>query len=142
MFSREDRTEPLSWHPDEPDSYRYSILDQIEKYRRNGVFHLRICFPDYTEDEFPCNEWEQTSNFVTDKVVAGFKAIRLTYPKCYGDIDFVGLYASASSYYTVTCYSWYFSFGMNYVWGSTWEGAPGKRWIPETVVWIAAGNIN
>ena len=72
-------TDYVSWNTDEPDSLRYSILDQMEKYRKNGVFHLRICFPDYTEDEFPCNEWEQSSNFVLETTVSGFKAIRLTF---------------------------------------------------------------
>ena len=70
MFSRNDRTEPNNWNSDDPDSLRYSIIDQIEKYRKNGVFHLRICFPDYTEDEFPCNEFEQSSNFVTETSVS------------------------------------------------------------------------
>ena len=141
MFDRETfREDYVNWNKDDPDSLRFSILDQIENYRKNGVFHLRICFPDYTEDHpFPCNEWEQSSNFVKETSVSGFKAIKLTYPKCSGEMDFVGLYKVGSSYYTVTCLSWYFSFGMTYIWGNTWEGAPGKRWIPETNLWIAAG---
>ena len=139
MFSLTDREERNNCHADDPDSLRYSILDQLETYRRNGVFRLRMCFPDYTEDEFPCNEWEQSSNFVTEKEVSGFKAIRLTYPKCSGVMDFLGLHMSTSTYYHVTCASWYFSIGMTYVWGWAWEGAPGKRWIPETTMWIAAG---
>ena len=140
MFGYDDRiNEPNNWNADDPDALRYSILYRMEKYRKNGVFHLRICFPDYTEDEFPCNEWEQSSNFVHEKEITGFKAIRLTYPKCWGDKDFVGLYKDVTTYWTVTCYSWYFSFGMTTLWGRTWEGAPGKRWIPETTVWIAAG---
>ena len=144
MFSRYDRDEVRNFNSDDPDADLYSILDQIENYRIDGLFHIRFCYPEYTE-EFPCNEWTQSSNFLEETEVADYKQIRITYEKCYGDLDFAGLRKSTSNYWSffvATCYSWYFGIGYGY--GSTsrsYEGAYGKPWISHSELYLLAGMI-
>ena len=46
----------------------------------NGMFHFKLCYPERTEEDFPCNEWKQSSNPLMDSKVTGFVGIRLTWP--------------------------------------------------------------
>ena len=64
----DDADEAKNFNDDDEDAYRYSILSKIENYRKDGLFHIRICYPSY-EEECPCNEWTQSSNFVTENDV-------------------------------------------------------------------------
>ena len=60
-------TEALSKNPDNPDAPLFSRLDQLESYRSQGTFHFKLCYPDTVGDDgLNCNEWEQTSNPVTE----------------------------------------------------------------------------
>ena len=43
------------------------------------MFHIRLCYPEYTDLEFPCNEWTQSSNFVEEDVITDFQPIKLTW---------------------------------------------------------------
>ena len=70
-----------SYNKDSPDETLYSVLDQMEKYRRNGVFHIRICYPGIYEPEFPCNEWKQSSNMVEEDVITDYIPIRISFPE-------------------------------------------------------------
>merc|ERR1719347_2514099 len=60
----------------------------------NGVFHFKLCYPDLTQHEFPCNEWKQSSNPVTHSQVEDFVALRLTWPLRADGQPFVGLMSS------------------------------------------------
>ena len=82
--------EIFSYNEDDPDALRFSILGQIEKYRKNGALHIRLCYPEYTE-YFPCNEWTQTSNFMQDEVITDYNPIRITYTQSDSQNDFDGL---------------------------------------------------
>ena len=46
----------------------------------DGVFHFKLCYPELSE-EFPCNEWIQSSNPVTESNITGYSGVKLTYPK-------------------------------------------------------------
>ena len=71
--------EAKNWNADNPDADLYSILDQVENYRKNGVFHIRLCVPELASKyDFPCNEWTQSSNFVEEIEVTDFEEIELT----------------------------------------------------------------
>ena len=85
-----DEEEVKNFNNDDPDAYRYSILDQIENYRKDGLFHIRICYPFY-EEEFPCNEWTQSSNFFTKNDVVDYQPIRITYNESSRGVEFKGL---------------------------------------------------
>ena len=82
----------LHYNVDDPDAPLYSILDQIESYRKDGVFHIRLCYPEYTDLEFPCNEWTQSSNFVEEAVITDFHPIKLTW-RMPGDNNQIGTFA-------------------------------------------------
>ena len=68
-----------SYNKDDPNADLYSILDQIEEYRKDGVFHIRLCYDELAEDNFPCNEWTQSSNFVENPNITDFHAIDITF---------------------------------------------------------------
>ena len=144
MFSRVNRDLVRNFNSDDPDANLYSILDQMENYRINGLFHIRFCYPGYTSDEFPCNEWTQSSNFLEESEVVDYKPIRISYEKCYGTIDFGGLKKNTLSYFSyfvATCYSWYFGVGYGYSnGGSTYEGAMGRPWVSHSEIYLLAGN--
>ena len=43
-----------------------------------GVFHFKLCYPELAED-FPCNEWTQSSNPLTQQTITGFAGITVTW---------------------------------------------------------------
>ena len=44
------------------------------------MFHFKLCYPERTEHEFPCNEWKQRSNPVRETKIKDFVGISLTWP--------------------------------------------------------------
>ena len=42
------------------------------------VFHFKLCYPEMAED-FPCNEWTQSSNPLTQQTITGFAGINVTW---------------------------------------------------------------
>ena len=71
----------------------FSILDQLEQYRDcDGNFHLKICYPELAENfTFPCNEWVQSLNPFTEKILRGFKPINITFQSVTHDFNGLGL---------------------------------------------------
>ena len=71
-----------SYNADDPDADLYSILDQIENYRRDGVFHIKLCYEELSSKfEFPCNEWTQSSNMLEESDITDFNPIRISFPE-------------------------------------------------------------
>ena len=66
-------------------------MDQVENYRKDGVFHIRICYDELAEDGFPCNEWTQSSNFVEETNVTDFNALDITFKQSGDGGTFGGL---------------------------------------------------
>ena len=137
-----DRLEVLNFNDDDPDAYLYSILDQMEEYRKEGVFHIKLCYPEYPED-FPCNEWSQSSNFVDETDVTDYSPIQISYLEAgWGNTDFAGLKKMVGwyrGYFLISPYSWYFGIGYGYSGGTTFEGAGGKPWVSKLEVYLLAG---
>merc|ERR1712013_195064 len=66
---------------DDENSKLFSRLYDLESmWDDNGMFHFKLCYPERTEEDFPCNEWKQSSNPLMDSKVTGFVGIRLTWP--------------------------------------------------------------
>ena len=61
----------------------YSILNQLENYRKDGKFQFRLCYPDLARGRNgkSCNEWIQTSNPYTESTITGFQEISLAFDK-------------------------------------------------------------
>ena len=97
-----DIEQAKSYNKDDPNADLYSILDQIENYRKDGVFHIRICYDELADDSFPCNEWTQSSNFVEETNVTDFNALDITFKQSGDGGIFAGLGLSPpSSSYTL-----------------------------------------
>ena len=63
---------------DDPEADLFSILNDLESMRNaEGVFHFKLCYPELAED-FPCNEWVQSSNPLTQQKITGFAGIRVS----------------------------------------------------------------
>ena len=62
----------------DPEAPLYSILDQVENFRMDGIFHIKVCYRELPPAN-PCNEWTQSSNFVEESVITDFKPIDLTW---------------------------------------------------------------
>ena len=58
----------------------------------DGVFHFKLCHPERTEHNFPCNEWIQSSNPVLESTITGYVGIDLTWPEagCAGAFQGLG----------------------------------------------------
>ena len=131
-----------SWNSDNPDADLYSILDQMENYRKNGVFHIRLCIPEFVSQyDFPCNEWTQSSNFVETANVTDFEKIELTFKP---DI-FAGLALSLSASHALATMfpgeSW-FAIGCQYAynWGIYGIGnPPWARQVFKMEIYLAIG---
>ena len=67
----------LNWNFELPDATLFSILDQLENFRRpDGKFRFKLCYPErWGWAGGRCNEWLQTSNPVTDTEITGFERI-------------------------------------------------------------------
>ena len=64
----------------EPEAELFSILWDLESMRnREGYFRFNLCYPDLTPEDFPCNEWIQSSNPAKESNITGYAAIRLTW---------------------------------------------------------------
>ena len=124
---------------DDPDAGRFSILDGIDKYKKDGVFHIKLCYPEYTE-EFPCNEWTQSSNFERDREITDYKPIRITYKHTHSrNSPFLGLLRKTygpcelSSTYPYRFEVGFCCFGL---------GPLGKPNVRRLEIYLAAGILN
>ena len=109
-----DRESVESSNPDNPDSLKYSILGQLENYRKDGVFHFRLCYFEFTQYDFPCNEWKQSSNFMNEKAVTDFDPIEITFTAT----PFFGLGLSKPETF------WSYADGQPFWWPSWWSIGP------------------
>ena len=83
---------------DDKEADLFSILYDLESMRNeDGVFHFKLCYPDLTEYDPPCNEWLQTSNPLTASKITGYTAIAITWPKNGINKEFKGLGVSPPS---------------------------------------------
>ena len=81
------------------NSQLFSKLYDLESMRDDeGMFHFKLCYPERTEEDFPCNEWKQSSNPLVESTVTGFVAIKLTWPLRSDGKPFGGLMKSTPSH--------------------------------------------
>jgi hypothetical protein len=101
---------------------KYSILNQLESFKRNGQFQFRINWPGYTQK----NIWTQTSNPTDDVDVAGYQGISVDSTSNYwGGLELSngshdqtnnnGSYLDGS----VNHWNWYYAIGSYRQWGGT-----------------------
>ena len=80
---------------DDENSKLFSRLYDLESMKdKEDVFHFKLCYIERTDVEFPCNEWKQSSNPLTEKKVTGYEKIRLTWPLQSDKRPFEGLVQS------------------------------------------------
>ena len=127
-------------NPDNPDALKYSILGDLENYRKDGVFHLRLCYPEFTQYDFPCNEWTQSSNFMHEKAVTDFNPIEFTFDFRF---DGLGLGAPQTPWAFVDGWPWdwrsYWAIGPLYMSGDGFDG-PGAI-VKLVNLYVAIGKI-
>ena len=63
----------------------------------DGIFHFKLCYPEATEYDFPCNEWKQRSNPLEESTVEDFEGINLTWPLRSDGEPFGGLMNSTNN---------------------------------------------
>eukprot|EP00092_Neocalanus_flemingeri_P012265 GFUD01013221.1.p1 GENE.GFUD01013221.1~~GFUD01013221.1.p1 ORF type:complete len:589 (+),score=124.60 GFUD01013221.1:122-1768(+) len=81
------------------DADLFSVLYNLKSMRNeDGVFHLKLCYPELTEHAYPCNEWIQSSNPVLESTITGYIGIKETWPKNSGGNAFQGLGLSPPSF--------------------------------------------
>jgi hypothetical protein len=101
---------------------KYSILNQLEAFKRDGKFQFRINWPSYTKR----NIWYQTSNPTEDVDVAGYQGISVDSTSNYwgglefgngshGPNNYDGSYLDGS----VNHSSWFYAIGSYIQWGGT-----------------------
>lgn len=101
---------------------KYSILNQLDAFKRDGKFQFRINWPGYTKK----NIWSQTSNPTEDVNVAGYQAISVDASSNYwGGLEFgngsLGPTNVNYSYLdgSVNHDNWYYAIGSYKQWGTT-----------------------
>ena len=134
------RKEVLRYNEEDLLADRRSILYRMEEYRRkDGLFHIRLCYPEYSE-LFPCNEWTQSSNFVKDTEITDFTALEITYKNAYWNLPFPGLKKITgwyTNYFLFSPLHWWF--GIGYSCCSIY-GPYGKPGVKSMDVYLAGGN--
>ena len=91
------RNDAMYKNPDNSNANLFSILNQIENYRKiDGNFQFKLCYPDFDK----CNEWIQSSNPVTETKITGFRAISLDFKKNGVTSAWAGLGKSISNTYS------------------------------------------
>ena len=116
---------------DNEDAALFSILYNLESMRNaDGVFHFKLCYPEQTKHEFPCNEWIQSSNPLLESTITGYASVNLTWTKNGINGPFQGLGLSPSSLDNLIDDTpndgyWFNSIGTLTYWGS--GTIPGPR---------------
>ena len=137
-----DKKEAINYNEDDPDADLYSILDQMEEYRKDGVFHIRQCYPTLSSFDPPCNEWTQSSNFAVEEEISDFTPITINWRDLYswspGDFNGLKKARESWSYYFASSTYWWFSIGFRYTW---WGGIPQNypTYVPVVEVYLAVG---
>ena len=86
-----DLNDAMNKNADDEDANMFSILDQLEQYRNcRGEFHFKLCYPELAENfSFPCNEWTQFNNPVSDSMSRDFKPVKISFRSA--TLEFKGL---------------------------------------------------
>lgn len=118
----------------DPNSDNYAILDQLERYRRNGEFEFKLVWPNSNLQD---QHWSQTSNPVTkqSRGVEGYRSISAPYnTKRWGGLE----YNVAKSLLdgSVNHGNWYYAVGSTRKWSS---GIPGPfKAFNKVELWVKA----
>ena len=88
-----DHEDAMNRNPDNETADLFSILGELEHFRNcDGHFHLKLCYPELAENfSFPCNEWMQSNNPVTDHIVRDFKPLNITFQSAGRDFKGLGM---------------------------------------------------
>ena len=79
----QSEAEALEKNPSDPNADLFSILGNLESFRReDGTFLLKIVYPELRGN----NKWEQKSNPATEENIDGFREIHLGLTKNENDI--------------------------------------------------------
>ena len=137
-----DKEEAYNYNEDDPDAELYSILNQMEEFRKDGVFHIRQCYPTLTSFDPPCNEWTQSSNFAEEEAISDFKPITINWEDLYSwsPGKFNGLKKARQSwpYYFVESTYWWFALGFRWSWwGGISQSYP--TYVTKVELYLAAG---
>ena len=86
---------------DDEEADLFSVLYNLESMRNHEeVFHFKLCYPELANaaNDFPCNEWVQQSNPVTESTITGYSGITVTWNTNGIGGNFQGLGLSPPSY--------------------------------------------
>lgn len=120
-----------------PNTAKYSILNVLESFRRNGKLEFRLKWDGYSHTQI----WRQTSN-PTNSAVSGYEPISISSTDNYwGGLE----YNTGSSSYidgSVNHGNWFYSVGSFVVWGNH-NGIPASATIdsnhngvPHVALWV------
>lgn len=120
-----------------PNTAKYSILNVLESFRRNGKLEFRLKWDGYSQTQI----WRQTSN-PTNSAVSGYEPISISSTDNYwGGLE----YNTGSSSYidgSVNHGNWFYSVGSFVVWGNN-NGIPASATIdsnhngvPHVALWV------
>jgi len=131
---------------DDPDANKFSILYDLETMKNaDGVFHFKICYPELTPKDFPCNEWKQDSNPVTEQNIRGYSGITINYNTngLGGTFQGLGLSPPSFSYNLIDAapdtHHWYYSIGTIYNALAGPAGQPFVRIVELSVLYTPSG---
>lgn len=114
----------------DPTAVRYAILNDLEYFRRNGMFEFKMDWPNSTAWT-DYMHWQQTNNPVTDAAgvnPTGYSPIRVPYKDYNG---WGGLQRSLYPQYSLLDGTlnpqgnWYFAVGTTYAWNAVPNAQPG-----------------
>lgn len=130
---------------DDPEADLFSRLYELDSMRNwEGVFHFKLCYPELASStiNFPCNEWTQTSNPLTESKITGFAAINLTWTRDGMNDLFhgLGLSSCCSSANLIDgnpFRDWWYSIGTIAYWGcATCVTGPGRTPVKMVELYV------
>ena len=129
-------------NPTDPSADLYSILNRVEEFRKDGVFHIRFCWPEVTSgliNDFPCNEWTQSSNFAEEIEIEDFEPIALSFTGYFGGLA-VSPPSSCCNLIDATPDSghWWYSVGTYSSFGRGFPG-PHPTSVTQSRIYLSAG---
>ena len=55
-------------------------MNDLENLRlKDGTYRFKLCYPELSDYDIPCNDWTQTSNPITDTTIQSFVPIYLAF---------------------------------------------------------------
>jgi fibronectin type 3 domain-containing protein len=131
--------EALSKNSGTPTSDLYSSLDQLEKFRNDGKFTLKINWPGYPQR----NIWSQTTNPTFDQPVAGYTGITIdSSTEDWGGLERNSAYQLTTSFMdgSIGNGNWYYAIAEY----ADWHGGipasntvlSGANGVPQVQLWV------